>query len=194
MARFLFVATALLINVFYAAQSQAEPLVLTWQDLEPAADTGVPMTLPKNSKILGTPATQDFRVTEAELKEMLGEIEFMKDMQPQDSRLVGKLDGKRVRIPGYATPVGFNGEDVTQFLLVPYLGACIHVPPPPANQIVFVKNAKGLTVSQVWEPIWLTGVLRTKSVSTVLADVGYTIEEGTVEPYEAYPENIKDAH
>jgi hypothetical protein len=176
------------------AQSMAEPVVLGWGDLEPKLFAGERMKLPKNSEVLGAPKAQDFQVTETELKKILGEIEFMKDMQPQGSLLVVNFNDKRVRIPGYATPVGFDGEDVTQFLLVPFLGACIHVPPPPANQIIYVKNAKGLKINQVWEPVWLTGVLETKSISTVLADVGYSIAEGVVEPYSAYPENVKEAH
>ena len=174
----------------------AEPLVLGWEDLVPKPFTGKRMKLPKKTGVLGMPTAADFEgeISKEELEAFLGDIEFMKEMQPRGGRLVGKLDGKKVRIPGYVTPVGFNGEDVTQFLLVPFLGACIHVPPPPANQIVYVKKAKGLKIEQVWEPVWLTGILTTQSVSTVLADVGYTIAEGVVEPYAAYPENVKQAH
>jgi len=174
--------------------AHAETLVLTWEQLIPDALTGEPIRLENRPKVLGVPTAEDFKVSKEEMKEFLGEIKFMKDMQPDDPWLVSRLNGKKVRIPGYATPVGFDGDDVTQFLLVPYLGACIHVPPPPANQIVFVKNAKGLKIENMWEPVWLTGVIQTKSISTVLADVGYTIAVGKVEPYDAYPENVKEAH
>jgi len=169
-------------------------MVLGWEDLEPTLLAGKRMNLPKQSSILGMPTAEDFQVSASEMKEFLGDIKFMKDMQPRGARLVGRLHGKKIRIPGYVTPVGFNGEDVTQFLLVPFLGACIHVPPPPANQIIYVKNAKGLKIEQIWEPVWLTGILETKSVSTALADVGYSIRHGVVEPCAAYPENMKTVH
>ncbi|MEP1209939.1 MAG: DUF3299 domain-containing protein [Rhizobiaceae bacterium] len=194
MNRFLIIPVLLIVALINAPKSMAEPLVLGWADLEPKLFFGQRMKLPKSRSVLGTPTAEDFQVTKSELKEFLGEIEFMKDMQPQGARLVGKLNGKKVRIPGYVTPVGFDGEDVTQFLLVPFLGACIHVPPPPANQIIYVKNAKGLKLEQIWEPVWITGILETKSVSTVLADVGYSMAQAVVEPFAAYPENVKQAH
>ena len=181
---------------FDFSRAWAEPLVLAWEDLVPTQSVGKPMVIPERSKVLGEPKAEDFEgeISKEELEAFMGDIEFMKDMQPQGAWLVGRLDGKKVRIPGYVTPVGFDGEDVTQFLLVPYLGACIHVPPPPANQIVYVKKAIGLKIEQVWEPVWLTGTLTTKSVSTVLADVGYSIAEGVVEPYDTYPEDVRQAH
>lgn len=187
----LLVLIAVSVNI---PESRSGPLVLGWEDLVPKPFTGKRMKIKKKSKTLGMPTAEDFQVTKDELEAFMGDIEFMKDMQPRGARLVGKLNGKKVRIPGYVTPVGFDGEDVTQFLLVPFLGACIHVPPPPANQIVYVKKAEGLKIEQVWEPVWITGIIETKSVSTVLADVGYSIAQGTVEPYEAYPENVKQGH
>ena len=58
--------------------------------------------------------------------------------------VVPELDGKRVRIGGYVVPLDFEATNVKEFLLVPFVGACIHVPPPPPNQIIYVKSAKGL--------------------------------------------------
>jgi hypothetical protein len=194
MQKILVILIVIMATGFKGSESRAEPLVLGWEDLVPKLFAGKRMKIPKRSEVLGMPTAEDLQVSEEEKDAFLGDIEYMKDQQPKNARLVGKLDGKKVRIPGYVTPVGFDGEDVTQFLLVPFLGACIHVPPPPANQIVYVRNAKGLKIDQVWEPIWLTGILETKSVSTVLANVGYSIAEGVVEPYDAYPENVKQAH
>ena len=56
------------------------------------------------------------------------------------------LDGKRVHIGGYVVPLDFDATRVKEFLLVPFVGACIHVPPPPANQIVYVKTEQGFDV------------------------------------------------
>lgn len=104
----------------------------------------------------------------------------MRSLQPQEGGIRPELDGKRVRIAGYTTPVGF-GETDKAFLLVPELGACIHVPPPPPNQIVYVAQAAG--EPEMFEPVWITGTLRADPVATILADVGYRMEEVVAQPY-----------
>jgi hypothetical protein len=64
---------------------------------------------------------------------------------------------------------------VTSFLLVPYLGACIHVPPPPANQIIYVEGGQSIEIDNPFEPVWVTGTLSTQPLATELADVGYRL-------------------
>jgi uncharacterized protein len=70
------------------------------------------------------------------------------------------------RVPGYMVPLEDNLEEVTEFLLVPYAGACIHVPPPPANQIVHVIMAGNKkTQVRLWmEPVWVQGTLKLAEV------------------------------
>ena len=104
----------------------------------------------------------------------------MRSMQPQMGALNKSLDGKRVRLAGYVTPVGF-AENETRFLLVPELGACIHVPPPPANQIVYVPTVEG--EANMFDPVWVTGTLKADPVATILADVGYQLVDAKAEPY-----------
>jgi hypothetical protein len=108
------------------------------------------------------------------------DLEDMRSLQPEVGTIRPELDGKRVRLAGYTTPVGF-AEDETSFLLVPELGACIHVPPPPPNQIVYVDQAKG--DPEMFAPVWVTGTLRADPVPTILADVGYRLEDVVAEPY-----------
>ena len=101
------------------------------------------------------------------------------------------LDGQTVRMPGYLLPLEFSGKDVTEFLLVPYVGACIHSPPPPPNQIVHVKAETPVGGLAVFAPIWVTGRMSTtaakKSLSLVDGaadiDVGYSMRASLVEPY-----------
>jgi len=57
-----------------------------------------------------------------------------------------------VRIPGFITPLEIDGENVVEFLLVPYVGACIHVPSPPGNQIIYVSKIKGISLDKMWDP------------------------------------------
>lgn len=79
-----------------------------------------------------------------------------------------KLVGTSVRLPGYVVPLEFNDQKVVQFLLVPTAGACIHTPPPPANQIVLVRYPAGITIDGLYTPVWISGKLRAESaVETV---------------------------
>jgi hypothetical protein len=159
---------------------------IEWQDLMPAAGQGTIVRLDANTEQRkGVPTLEEFsEYSPEDFKLALQDIGDMRSMQETGAAIRTELDGKRIKIAGYMTPVGFDDTRVTEFLLVPYLGACIHVPPPPANQIVYVDNVKGIDVDQMWEPIWVTGTLRATPVATVLADVGYSLEGATVEPYE----------
>ena len=107
--------------------------------------------------------------------------------------MVKELDGQLVRIPGYLLPLDVSGAKVTEFLLVPYVGACIHVPPPPPNQIVYVKTAqnKGYEGQKIFDPVWVTGVIAVKSMSKDLflvdgsagINIGYSMQANKIEPY-----------
>ena len=114
-------------------------------------------------------------------KELMGEIEALWEKAP----VVQDLDGKRVKLPGFVVPLDTVGGRAGEFLLVPYYGACIHVPPPPANQTVFVQAVKGQEYSvELFETVWVTGTLRVKSSSSELAEAGYRLEATAVGPYE----------
>lgn len=95
-----------------------------------------------------------------------------------------ELDGQRVRLPGYAIALEGDGKIATEFLLVPYFGACIHVPPPPSNQIVHVRFQSGVRINALFDAVWVTGRLRTERVGSVLATAGYTMDASGVEPYQ----------
>lgn len=109
------------------------------------------------------------------------------DFMPQlgTFNVVEELDGARVRIPGYVLPFEYSASgDVTEFLLVPYFGACIHTPPPPPNQIVYVTAETPAPLGNQWEAIWATGILRAKSNMNDLGDAAYTLEIESWETYE----------
>ena len=107
--------------------------------------------------------------------------------------MVKELDGQLVRMPGYLLPLEVSSAKVTEFLLVPYVGACIHVPPPPPNQIIYVKAAQdnGYDSKKIFEPVWVTGVISVKSMSKELylvdgssgIDIGYGMQADKIEPY-----------
>ena len=102
------------------------------------------------------------------------------------------LAGQAIAIKGYLLPLDFAPEGVSEFLLVPYVGACIHVPAPPANQIVLVTLSEKMKVEEIYTPVEITGVLHTKSASKKLylvdgasdVNVGYHIDNATIETIE----------
>jgi hypothetical protein len=100
---------------------------------------------------------------------------------PMPAPVVQGLDGKRVHIGGYVVPLDFEATRVKEFLLVPFVGACIHVPPPPANQIIYVKSEQGFDVQGVFDPVWVTGSLKVTPAFTGLAEAGYSLNAEKVE-------------
>ncbi|WP_286239568.1 DUF3299 domain-containing protein [Neptuniibacter halophilus] len=102
----------------------------------------------------------------------------------ESAPVVPELDGAMVKLPGYVVPMESDGMNVTAFFLVPYFGACIHVPPPPSNQIVYVRFEPGTKVENLYDAIWVTGKLKTERVSNDMATSGYTMEAFQIEPYE----------
>ncbi|KPG81882.1 MULTISPECIES: DUF3299 domain-containing protein [Pseudomonas] len=99
--------------------------------------------------------------------------------------VVKSLDGQNIRLPGYIVPLEVSEEGrTTDFLLVPYFGACIHVPPPPSNQIVHVKSELGVKLDELYQPYWVEGPLQVKASSSELADAGYQMEAEKIYAYE----------
>ncbi|MEZ8140972.1 MULTISPECIES: DUF3299 domain-containing protein [Enterovibrio] len=95
-----------------------------------------------------------------------------------------ELNNSQVKIPGFVIPLEGDANTVTEFLLVPFFGACIHVPPPPPNQIVYVKFDKGAPVHELWDVVYVIGTLKTETVSHDLAQAGYLLEGVSIEAYD----------
>lgn len=89
------------------------------------------------------------------------------------------LDGRDVRIAGYALPLEMTGDGVTEFLLVPYVGACIHVPPPPPNQIVYATLDQPYEMDGLFAPVWIAGRIKTGIARPTLSFVDGTSEIAT---------------
>jgi hypothetical protein len=91
------------------------------------------------------------------------------------------LAGKAIRIPGFMVPLEDEQQAVTEFLLVPSPQACIHVPPPPPNQMIYVKMKKGTEVAQ--GPIWVYGTLNLVTQKSMYGDASFELVGELVEPY-----------
>jgi hypothetical protein len=104
--------------------------------------------------------------------------------QVMDFSVNKQLDGANVKIPGFIVPLDIGKDGlVSEFFLVPYFGACIHVPPPPPNQIVFVKMAKGIALDSIYEAYWITGKMKLSNKTTRLGAAAYSLSGEKVEIY-----------
>lgn len=92
------------------------------------------------------------------------------------------LNGKRVRVPGFIVPLDDFQDVVKEFLLVPYFGACVHTPPPPPNQLMFVRMKSKQKVS-LFEPVWIEGVLVIKQYQSIYGAVGFQLAADKITPY-----------
>lgn len=82
-----------------------------------------------------------------------------------------------IKLPAFIVPLEFTDDNtITTFFAVPFFGACIHVPPPPPNQIIYATYKKGFKVNQLYEPFWLYGKLSTKKLTNDMATAAYSIE------------------
>jgi hypothetical protein len=94
------------------------------------------------------------------------------------------MNGKRVRLPGFVVPLDDSQDEGAEFLLVPYYGACVHTPPPPANQMAFVTMQGGRSVKlALFDAVWMEGTLRIVNYDSPYGSVGYTIEGISMRPY-----------
>ncbi|WP_375265682.1 DUF3299 domain-containing protein [Planktotalea sp.] len=142
----------------------ATPREITWDDLIPL---GVPY-----SEIIGQ-----------------GEIDEINDtwnpiFDENATKLNKALDGAIIKMPGFIIPFDVSAKGVTEFMLVPYTGACIHTPPPPANQLVMVDTKTPWPSDDLWDPVWVIGQMRTQLQSTDLGQTGYAITAEKMEIYE----------
>ncbi len=114
-------------------------------------------------------------------QELLNKLKALWDEAP----VVPTLEGQRVKLPGFVVPLEMDAEKIDQFLLVPYYGACIHVPPPPANQTVHVVTLEDKAFEGgLFDVVWVTGTMRVERSSSELAEAGYRLEEASVVPYD----------
>lgn len=148
-------------NVALASET---PIEISWKELIPKSENSLPPQIPEGLVQHGqlmTPIPEDLA-----------------------TRVTSEYNGRSVRIPGYIVPLEFDGTGTTEFLLVPYVGACVHVPPPPANQLIIVTTQQPYEFDSMFEPVYVTGIFNTAAVTTDLADVGYTISADMIDRYE----------
>lgn len=109
---------------------------------------------------------------------LLGEMDYITG---KSSSELEALNGKSVKIPGFMVPLEDNQREVVEFLLVPSPQACIHVPPPPPNQMVYVKMKRGTEMAV--GPIWVYGTLNLVTKKSMYGDASFELVGEGIEPY-----------
>lgn len=160
LALFMAFALALLIP----ASGQAEPREIDWLELMPAEDLALLENMPEiEHEGDGAPLLPDEIMTGRVVPEM------------------GDVEG---RIPGFVVPLKTTQDmRILEFFLVPYYGACIHVPPPPPNQIIHVKYKEGFTLEALYDPVWIEGRLVIDRTENDIGTSSYSMVATSVEPY-----------
>ena len=99
-----------------------------------------------------------------------------KQVQTGSFRAIKELNGPKVKIAGYIVPVEVDGDSqMSEFFIVPYFGACIHVPPPPPNQIILARLAKPIPVTEIYDAYWIEGTLNVEQIKNDIAASAYTL-------------------
>tara|TARA_B100002019_G_scaffold13529_1_gene10899 strand:- start:48 stop:731 length:684 start_codon:yes stop_codon:yes gene_type:complete len=154
-----------------------------WLDLMPKKDLDALLNPPDYISQMEEGAFEDEILTE--LRNMPKEISDPYQQALVSTEVIKEMDGQRIRIPGFVVPLEFGeNKKVTQFFLVPYFGACIHVPPPPPNQIIFVTSKKGLAIKELYDPLWISGIISTSRIENDVALAAYKMEMEFSEIYE----------
>jgi uncharacterized protein len=161
------------------AETAGRAITLEWEQLIPAS-------------VEGTAGTTMRGIVEH------SQITVLDESAPA-SGLVSTFNGKTVRIGGFVVPLGFDQTEVNEFLLVPFVGACIHVPPPPPNQIILVRSHEPVEIGGLFDAVWVTGEFQAPDLTIGLTangsaggelvpvdavSVGYEINAQHVEEFE----------
>ena len=150
-------------TLFFPISAQAEDYIdLNWEDLLPKNEIAIPNALRGLNEDANAP---------------------LSSQQPASSGVRTDWNGQIVRLPGYVVPIELQGTGITAFILVPYIGACVHVPPPPANQLVFVTTETPFESNRLFEPVNVTGMFGVASTSTQLGEIGYSLSADKIELY-----------
>jgi len=158
------VVTSLAASVALPSAASTVPAIeITWDDLIPP---GVPY-----SEIIGE-----------------GEMDEANDLwrpifDANATKLNPTLDGAYIKMPGFILPLEQTTAGVTSFVLVPYVGACLHTPPPPPNQLVFVQTETPWPSDNLWDAVWVTGVMTHDIQKTEVAQTGYSLQADAMEIY-----------
>ena len=188
----LFGLLMLLLAMSRAVFAATDYEILEWTDLMPAIDlAAIQNQVIDHGQVEDSAAEPVWESEDTEVSDDgwdTLEDSFQEDAYQSalvSTRTVDTLDGKSVKLPGFIVPLEFDDEmTITQFFLVPYFGACIHLPPPPPNQMVLVNAPDGIQMDTLYTPFWISGELSIQIMENEIGASAYAMQMDSLEVYE----------
>jgi len=185
--RYLVCLLLLLFSLSTFSVRAENPRTLHWDDLLPAADLEALINPPEYLNEIDDGSLED-KITNGLEQALSLAADDAYQQALVSTNVVPEMDGQHVRVPGFIVPLTYDNEQrVTTFFLVPYFGACIHVPPPPPNQIIYGQFEKGSAVADIYDAYWIVGTLHTTITENDTATSAYSLTVTDVSLYEEDP-------
>ena len=185
-AAYVFIASGILIvssapAVSADAQSYED---IDWTELMPAEDLSALLNRPAFLDDIADGSAQD-ALDSFQQRQLEDEQAQQYQAALSSTRVIQGFDGKAIRIPGFIVPLEQNEDkEVTRFFIVPYFGACLHMPPPPPNQILYVESEQGITLENLFDPYWFEGVVSIEQKVDAMGTSAYSLSLDNYALYE----------
>lgn len=154
------------------AQSYEE---IDWTELMPAEDLSALLNRPAFLDDIADGSAQD-SLDSFQQRQLEDEQAQQYQAALSSTRVIQGFDGKAIRIPGFIVPLAQNEDkEVTRFFIVPYFGACLHMPPPPPNQILYVESEQGIALENLYDPYWFEGVVSIEQKVDAIGTSAYSL-------------------
>lgn len=176
-AAYVFVASGILIATSapaFSADAQGYEDI-DWTELMPAEDLSALLNRPAFLDDIADGSAQD-SLDSFQQRQLEDEQAQQYQAALSSTRVIQGFDGKAIRIPGFIVPLAQNEDkEVTRFFIVPYFGACLHMPPPPPNQILYVESEQGITLENLYDPYWFEGVVSIEQKVDAMGTSAYSL-------------------
>ena len=180
----------IILSVLWFASANAEVdnepnyLEIEWVELIPKDDLDALLTPPEYLSNIQDGSEQDS--VEALSNAAVQDLTTQRFQQALTSvRVIDKFNNQAVKIPGFVVPLRTDEQQrVTEFFIVPYFGACLHMPPPPPNQMIHSKAETGIELAQLTEPFWFEGVIHIETISNITGTSAYGMTLDNIQAYE----------
>ena len=167
--------------VFFANATETQTRTVEWTELMPVEQLSILMNPPEQLLAIAEGSAQD----SIDALDAQDEAMTVYQQALSSGETIDEFNNKSIRIPGFVVPLDFNqNEEVTAFFLVPYFGACLHMPPPPPNQIIYVKSDFGISVENLSDPVWTEGTLTIANNENELGASAYELALTNFSMYE----------
>ena len=185
-AAYVFVASGILIVSSAPAVSADAQIYedIDWTELMPAEDLSALLNRPAFLDDIADGSAQD-ALDSFQQRQLEDEQAQQYQAALSSTRVIQGFDGKAIRIPGFIVPLAQNEDkEVTRFFIVPYFGACLHMPPPPPNQILYVESEQGITLENLYDPYWFEGVVSIEQKVDAMGTSAYSLSLDNYALYE----------